>query len=77
MGVVQAGLLGGAHSVFGVGAGAVQALELDRVAGEVGQGGQEAVSVVVAEAQLRAGVGRSRRTITRAPSGQPVRSRPR
>jgi hypothetical protein len=34
----------------------VQALELDRVAVEVGQGGQEAVAVVVGEAQRRAGV---------------------
>jgi hypothetical protein len=65
--VLQAGLLGGANAVFGGGAGAVRALELDRVAFEVGQRGQEAVAVVVGEAQLGAGVRRSRRTITRVP----------
>ena len=54
--VLQAGLLGGADAVLGAGAGAVQALELDRVAGQVGQGGQEAVAVVVCEGQLGAGV---------------------
>jgi hypothetical protein len=39
--VVQAGLLAVADAVFGVGAGAVQSLELDRFAVEVGEGGQE------------------------------------
>ena len=53
--VLQAGLLGGADAVLGAGAGAVQALKLNRVAFEVGQVGQEAVAVVVGEGQLRAG----------------------
>ena len=39
-----------------VGPRAVQALKLDRVAREIGQGGQEAVAVMVSEAQLGAGV---------------------
>ena len=54
--VLQAGLLGGADAVLGVGAAAVEALELDRVAGEVGERGLEAVPVDVGERQLRAGV---------------------
>jgi hypothetical protein len=37
-------------------AGAVQAYELDRGAGQVGDGGEEAVPVVVAKGQLGAGV---------------------
>jgi hypothetical protein len=53
---LQPGLLGGADAVFGVGMGAVQPFELDRVAVEVGQACQEAVAVVVCEAQLRAGM---------------------
>src|SRR3954454_5776091 len=54
--VGQAGLLGGADAVLGAGAGAVAALEFDRVAVEVGQREQEAMPVVVCEAQLGAGV---------------------
>ena len=49
-------LLGGADAVLGVCAAAVQALELDSVAGEVGQCGLEAVPVDVGERQLRARV---------------------
>jgi len=52
--VLQPCLLGGADAVFCVGAAAMQALELDRVAVEVGQRGLEAVSVDVGERQLRA-----------------------
>jgi hypothetical protein len=54
--VVQAGLLSRADAVLGARARPVQAFELDRIAVQVGQRGQEAVPVVVAEAQLRAGV---------------------
>jgi hypothetical protein len=54
--VGQAGLLGGADAVLGAGAGAVQALKFDGVAVEVGQRDQEAMPVVVCEAQLGAGV---------------------
>ena len=55
--VLQPGLLGRADAVFGVGAGAVQAFQFDRVAGQVGQGGEEAVPVVITKGQLGAGVG--------------------
>ncbi len=54
--ILQPGLLGGTDAILGVGAGAMQALELDRVTGQIGQGGQEAVTVVIGEAQLRAGM---------------------
>jgi hypothetical protein len=54
--VLKPGLLGGADAVLGVGAGAVQPLTLDGVATEIGQRDKEAVPVVVAEAQLGAGV---------------------
>ena len=54
--ILQAGLLAVANAVLGAGASAVQALEPGRVAGKIGQRGQEAVAVMVGEGQLRAGV---------------------
>ena len=57
-------------------AGSVTALEGLDVAGLIGEDRLEAMAVDVAEGQLGAGVGRSRRTSTREPCGQPVRSSP-
>ena len=54
--VVKTGLFGGADAVLAAGAGAVQPLKLDRVAGQGGEGGLEAGAVVVGERELRAGV---------------------
>ena len=63
--VLKAGLLGGTDAVLGVGAGALPTLDCDHLAIKVGQGREEPVAVVVGEGELRAGCGRSRRTITR------------
>ncbi|MDQ2895523.1 MAG: hypothetical protein M3Y09_07740 [Actinomycetota bacterium] len=52
-----------------------QARELDRIANKVGACGGEAVGVVVTARQLPARVSRSRRLITRDPSGKPAKSR--
>ncbi|MEN3281400.1 MAG: hypothetical protein V7607_2540 [Solirubrobacteraceae bacterium] len=51
--IVQAGR---ADTAFGIGAAAVLGLDLDGVTGQIGQRGQEAAPVVVAEAQLGAGM---------------------
>ena len=49
--VVKPGLLGGPDAILGVSAAAVQALELDRVAGKVGAGGLEAVPIRIGEGE--------------------------
>ena len=54
--VLKPGLFRAADQVLGVTAAAVQTLDLDHVAGEVGERRLEAVSLVVGELQLRAGV---------------------
>ena len=73
--VAQAGVLGGADAVLAPCAAAVAQLEVGELPGH-GVGGEtgEPVVVDVDEPQLRAGCGRSLRTITRIPAGQPVRS---
>ena len=60
--------------VLSVAAAAVQTLDLDCVAGEIGERRLEAVSVVSVNFSCAPGCGRSRRMITRDPSGHGVRS---
>ena len=72
--VGRAGLLGGADAVLGAGAGAVPALKFDGVAVEVGQRDQEACPSWSVKLSWAPGCGRSRRTISRDPWGQPPRS---
>jgi hypothetical protein len=52
--VLKPGLFRAADQVLGVPASAVQPLDLDHVAGEVGERRLEAVPVVIGELQLRA-----------------------
>jgi hypothetical protein len=54
--VLKADLLRAADQVLGITSAAVQPLDLDHVAGEVGERRLEAVSLVIGELQLRAGV---------------------
>ena len=53
--VLKAGLFRAADQVLGISTPAVQPLDLDHVASEVGQRRLEAVPLVVGELQLRAG----------------------
>jgi hypothetical protein len=71
----QAGVFVGADAVLDPGVLAVAALEhRDVLVAPVSEDRLEAVAVVVGEGELRAGCGRSRRTISRDPSGQLERS---
>jgi len=73
--VLKAAVLGGADAVLDAGAGAMETFQGgDVLAVLVGKDRLEAVAVVVGEGELRAGVWRSRRTITRVSGGQAVRS---
>jgi hypothetical protein len=73
--VAQAGVLGGLDPVLTPGAAAVTQLEAGELpAFGAGREAGEPVPADVGEPQLRAGVGRSLRTMTRMPFGQPARS---
>ena len=76
--VGQAGVFRDPDPVFAAGAATMPQLQLlEGAEGGVGGEGGEPVAVDVIETQLSAGWGRSRRTISRIPVGQPSRlSRP-
>ncbi len=76
-GAAQAGVLGVADAVLDSGVGTVACFEERHLSGaRVGDEGLVAPAVgLLEQRELSAGVGRSRRTMTRIPSGQADRSR--